>query len=235
VPKPEATTKEDWEAHLAREEARCRDGEGRLRDPSVADVDPAASDSRQRQLTRLGNAAGGAGLSLLMLGRRDEAADWLERAAERYRESFDDAPPASWGRPIGAMKALILAGNWAKAEDAARWALDAGAADSDSPIGRYTAVLALLILDWPVEARRQADAIRTRDDFPNDVGDALAFLAAQDVAGYETAIGSVLESFESRGDYLEDLPIADTVAVLQTLAERRGMAAELGSPLLPAS
>jgi tetratricopeptide (TPR) repeat protein len=235
VPKPEATTKEDWEAHLAREEARYRDGEGRLRDPSAADVDPAAPDSRQRQLTRLGNAAGGAGLSLLMLGRRDEAADWLERAAERYRESFDDAPPASWGRPIGAMKALILAGNWAKAEDAARWALDAGAADSDSPIGRYAAVLALLILDRPAEARRQADVIRTRDDFPNDVGDALAFLAAEDVAGYETAIKSVLESFESRGDYLEDLPIADTVAVLQTVAERRAMAAELDSPLLPAS
>jgi tetratricopeptide (TPR) repeat protein len=232
VPKPEATTKEDWEAHLAREEARYRDGVGRLRDVA-ADADPTAPDSRQRQLTRLGNAAGGAGLSLMMLGRRDEATGWLERAAERYRESFDDAPPGSWGRPIGAMKALILAGDWVKGEDAARWALDAGAADADSPIGRYAAALALLILDRPAEARRQADAIRTRDDFPNDVGDALAFLAARDIAGYETAIESVLESFETRGEYLEDLPIADTVAVLQALAERLGMAAELSSSLLP--
>ena len=232
MPKPEAVAKEDWEAHLAREEGRYRDGETRLRDPSAADADPTAPDSRQRQLTRLGNAAGGAGLSLVMLGRRDEAAGWFERAAERYRESFADAPPGSWGRPICAMKSLILAGDWEKAEDAARWALDAGAADADSPIGRYAAALALLILDRPAEARRHADAIRTRNDFPDDVGDALAFLAAQDVAGYEIAVESVLESFETRDEYLEDLPIADTVAVLQALAERRDMAAELSSPLL---
>ena len=214
-----------WAAHLAREEARYRDGEARL--------DPSDADSHQRQLTRLGNAAGGAGLSLLMLGRHDQAADWFERAAERYRESFQSAPPGSWGRPIGAMKALILAGDWAKAEEAARWALEAGAAESDSPIGRYAASLASLVLGRPAEAREHADAVRTREDFPNDVGDALAFLAAEDVAGYETAVESVLESFETRDEYLEDLPIADTVLVLQAVAERRGMAAELSSPLLP--
>ncbi|MDX6387141.1 MAG: hypothetical protein QOD85_943, partial [Gaiellaceae bacterium] len=43
----------------------------------------------------------------------------------------------------------------------------------------------------------------------------------------------VLESFEGREDYLEDLPVADTVIVLQALAARRGLAAELSSPLLP--
>jgi hypothetical protein len=233
VPKPEAATKEDWEAHLAREEARYRDGEARLRDNPAEDVDPVDPDSRQRQLTRLGNAAGGAGLSLVMLGRLDEAAGWFGRAAQRYRESFDSAPPGSWGRPIGAMKALILAGDWERAEEAARWALEAGAAEADSPIGRYAAALGQLVLDRPTEARRHADAIRTRDDFPHDVGDALAFLAAQDVAGYETAVQSVLESFETRDEYLEDLPVADTVLVLQILAGSRGIAAQLSSPLLP--
>ena len=233
MPKPEAAAKNDWEAHLAREEARYRDGETRLRDDPAEDAGPAEPDSRQRQLTRLGNAAGGAGLSLLMLGRPGEAIGWFERAAERYRESFRDAPAGSWGRPIGAMKALILAGDWEKAEVAARWALDATAPEPDSPIGRYAAALALLVLDRPAEARQHADAVRTREDFPNDVGDALAFLAAQDVAGYETAVESILESFEMRDEYLEDLPIADTVLVLQALAERRGMAAELSSPLLP--
>jgi hypothetical protein len=223
----------DWEAHLAREEDRYRDGESRLRNEPARDADPADPESRQRQLTRLGNAAGGAGLSLLMLGRRAEAAEWLGRAAERYRESFEDAPRGSWGRPIGAVKALILAGDWEGAEDAARWALEGGAAEAESPIGRYAAALALLVLDRPAEARRHADEIRTRDDFPNDVGDALAFIAAQDVDGYELAVESVLESFEKRDDYLEDLPVADTVLVLQALAKRRGMAAELSSPLLP--
>jgi hypothetical protein len=43
----------------------------------------------------------------------------------------------------------------------------------------------------------------------------------------------VLESFETRKDYLEDIPAADTVLVLQALAGRRELAAELSSPLLP--
>src|SRR5262245_8980734 len=94
----------------------------------------------------MGNAAGGAGLALLMDGRRDEAATWLHRAAEVYRESIDGAPAGSWGRPIGAMKALVLAGDWPAAEDAAAWALDLGAAEAGSPIGRYAAALGLLIL-----------------------------------------------------------------------------------------
>ena len=43
----------------------------------------------------------------------------------------------------------------------------------------------------------------------------------------------MLESFETREAYLEDVPVADTVLVLQALAARRGMAAELESSLLP--
>ena len=216
----------DWQAHLEREEARYRDGERRLTEAG----DP---DARQRQLTRLGNASGGAGLSLLMLGRRDEAAAALTRAAERYRESFADAPPDSWGRPIGAVKARVIAGDSDGAAADARWALDSGAATAASPIGRYAAALACLVLEDYEQARFHADAIRTRDDFPADVGDALAFVAAHDVVGYAIAVDSVLESFESRDEYLEDIPVADTVLVLQELAARRGIVVELSSPLLP--
>jgi tetratricopeptide (TPR) repeat protein len=215
---------EDWTAHLEREEARYEDGSQRL---------PDDSDARQRQLTRLGNAAGGAGLALLMLGQREEAATWFDRAARRYRESYVDAPPGSWGRPIGALKARILAGDWRGAEGEARWALDEGAADADSPIGRYAGALALLTLGRDDEARPIADSIRERDDFPRDVADALATLSAEDVLGYTYAVESVLESFERRDEYLEDMPVADTVIVLQALAARRGVAADLTSTLLP--
>jgi tetratricopeptide (TPR) repeat protein len=216
----------DWAEHVEREVDRFRDGEARLPDPD----DP---DARQKQLTRMGNAAGGAGLALLMQGNRDEASEWLHRAAEVYRESLADAPAGSWGRPIGAMKALLLAEDWAAAEEAATWTLEYGAGEAESPIGRYAAALALLVLGRDKEAVAHADAIRTRDDFPNDVGDALAFIAAQDVVGYASAIESVLESFETRDEYLEDIPVADTVLVLQALAARRGLAAALSSPLLP--
>jgi len=84
------------------------------------------------------------------------------------------------------------------------------------------------------EARVLADGLRTEESFPTAVGDALAFIAAQHTVGYIEAVEEVLESFETRDDYLEDLPVADTVLVLQALADRRKMAAELRSPLLPA-
>ena len=213
-----------WDEHLARQASRYEDGAERL---------PDEPDARQRQLTRMGNAAGGAGLALLMAGRPDEASEWLHHAAERYRESIVGAPAGSWGRPIGAMKALVLAGDWEAAEEAARWAIELGAGEAESPIGRYAAALALLVLGRDHEAVGHADAIRTHPEFPHHVGDAVAYIAAADVIGYTYAIEDVLESFENRSEYLEDIPVADTVLVLQALATRRGFTVELSSPLLP--
>jgi hypothetical protein len=216
----------DWAEHARREDSRYRDGEERL--PGVED-----GDARQRQLARMGNAAAGAGLAWLMEGDTAAAAEWFARAIERYRESYPLAPAGSWGRPIAILKARILVGDWNGAEADAAWTLDEGAAESDSPIGLYAATLALLVLGRDQEARAPADTLRTGGAFPAPVGDALAFLAAGDPIGYVEAIERVLESFESRDDYLEDLPVADTVIVLQALAARRGLAAELSSPLLP--
>ena len=216
-----------WEEHLRREEERYRDGEARL--PNAEDP-----DVRQRQLTRLGNAAGGAGLALLMAGRADEASVWFGRAAERYRESLADAPSGSWGRPIGAMKARLLAGDWESARAEAQFALELGAGEAETPIGRYAGCLALLILEDDETARPLANSLRERDDFPREVADALAMLAAgTDRLGYIEAVEGVLDSFETRDEYLEDIPVADTVIVLQALAERRQLAAELSSALLP--
>jgi len=218
----------DWAAHARREDARYRDGEARL--PEAED-----QDSRQRQLTRMGNAAAGVGLARLMAGDTEEGREWFARAVERYRESYELAPPGSWGRPIAILKARILSGDWDGAESDARWTLEQGAGDAESPIGRYAATLALLVLGRDQEARVLADGLRTRDDFPASVADALAYIAAEDTLGYSDAIEAVLETFETREDYLEDLPAADTVVVLQAFAARRDMAAELSSPLLPRS
>jgi hypothetical protein len=181
----------------------------------------------------MGNAAGGAGLARLMRGETKEAREWFARAVERYRESYELAPPGSWGRPIAILKARILADDWDGAEADAHWTLEEGAAEAQSPIGRYAGTLALLVLGRDDEARVLADDLRVRDDFPASVGDALAFIAAQDPLGYVEAIEAVLESFEERKEYLEDLPVADTVVVLQALAARRDMSTELSSLLLP--
>ena len=215
----------DWRELATREQSRYLDGEARLPDGDA--------DARQRQLTRMGNAAAGAGLALLMAGEREAAADWLGRAHDAYRASWDDAPPESWGRPIAMLKARILVDDWAGAESDARWTLEQGAAEAASPVGRYAACLALLTLGAWDDARVLADGLRTRDDFPPAVGDALAAIAADDPLGYTEAIEAVLESFETRDEHLEDVPVADTVLALQALAARRELAVELTSPLLP--
>jgi hypothetical protein len=183
----------------------------------------------------LGNAAYGAGLGFLMLGRSAEAREWLSRAASSWRASWPDATPTSWGRPIGAIKALLLADDDAGAAEAADWALTLGCVDAESPIGRYAAALALLVLGRDADARHQAISIQKREDFPPAVADALAFIAAHDPVDYTEAVEAVLTSFDTRDAYLEDVPVADTVLVLQRLAARRGIAAELApSPLLRA-
>ena len=209
----------DWGGTADAAIARYRGGETRELD--------------QRQLTQLANAAWAAGLALLMDGRPEEARDWLRLAATRYRESWDaGAPPDSWGRPIAALKALVLAGD--DAGDAARWALEAGAREAGSPIGRYAGTLALLVLGEDVEARVLGSTLRGRDDFPEAVADALVTIAAADRAGYLLAVEDVLESFEARTDFLEDVPVADTVLVLQALAAARDAAVDLpASPRLP--
>jgi hypothetical protein len=214
----------DWEERARRAAERHDDGLARL---------PETTDERQRQLTRTGNAAWAAGLSLLMLGRREEGAGWLVRAAERYRESWPDAPPGSWGRPIGAMKSRLIAGDLDRARDDAQWALDAGAARSESPIGRYAAALAYAVRGEDADAGGLAAALVGLDDFPQPVADSLAAVSARDAARFEMAIRALLADFESREQFLEDIPVADTVIALQALAEHRDLAVPLSSPMLP--
>jgi hypothetical protein len=213
-----------WGERAERAAGRFADGERRLPD------DP---DERQRQLTRMGNAAWAAGLSLLMAGRDEDARIWLVRAAETYRRSWQDAPPESWGRPIAALKSRLVAGDLAGAREDARWALAAGAAEAESPIGRYAAVLALLVLEEDGRAAELAAGLIGRGDFPEPVAAALAALATRGEEPYAAAVRALLADFESREEFLEDVRVADTVLVLQALARGRGLGVELRSPVLP--
>ena len=215
-----------WEEHAEREEARYADALARM---------PEDPDPRQKQLVRAAMAAGGAGLARLMQGRTAEAAGWFARSAERYRESWPDAPPASWGRLIGTLKARILAEDWEGAEADARWALEQDPAAGASPIGAYAAALARLVVGEDREAAELAEILRAADEdaFPAPVAEAIAGLAAADAGAYAAGCAAVLASFEDREAYLEDIPVADTVIVLEALAECRGLATRPSSPLLP--
>jgi hypothetical protein len=127
----------------------------------------------------------------------------------------------AWGRPIGAIKALLIAGE--DPSEAARWALDTGAAQAESPIGRYAATLALLVLGRDEEASRLATDLG--EDFPADVATALTALAAHDADAFDEAVAAVRRDFESRADFLEDLPVPDTALALEALATRRTLRA----------
>jgi hypothetical protein len=196
----------DWRERYERAAARYAAGETR-------EVD-------ERQLVQLANTAWAAGLSLLMAGDRDAAAEWLRRSAARYRESWQPGSE-SWGRPIGALKALLIAGD--DPSDAARWALDAGAVRAESPIGRYAGTLALLVLGQDTEAGALAETLG--GEFPSDVAAALAALAMHDGEAFSVAVDAVRRSFEEREDFLEDMPVADTALALDALAERRKLSA----------
>jgi hypothetical protein len=196
----------DWRERYERAAARYAAGETREPD--------------ERQLVQLANAAWAAGLSLLMAGDREGGAEWLQRAAERYRESWEaGAAPDAWGRPIAALKALLIAGE--DATEAARWTLGAGAAEAESAIGRYAGVLALIVLRRDEEAATLAAGLG--DGFPGDVAAALGAVAARDAEAYRSAVAGVRKSFETRDAFLEDLPIADTALALDELAARRGL------------
>lgn len=196
----------DWRERYERAAARYAAGESRELD--------------ERQLVQLANSAWAAGLSLLMAGEREEAAAWLRRSAERYRESSDAGGGGeAWGRPIGALKALLIAGD--DASGVARWALAWGAAGAESPIGRYAAVLALLGLERDAEAAALAATLG--DGFPGDVADALSALALHDAARCRASVASIRRSFEERDAFLEDVPVPDTALALEALAARRGL------------
>jgi hypothetical protein len=199
----------EWRERYERAAARYEAGETRELD--------------ERQLVQLGNAAWAAGLSLLMDGDREGAAEWLVRSAERYSESWDaGGAPDAWGRPIAALKALLLAGENHASNTVllAEWALEIGAVSAESPIGRYAGTLALLVLGRDEEAAALAETL-SGDGFPEDVAAALVALGRGDAEACAAAVASVRRSFEERDAYLEDVPVPDTALVLDALARSR--------------
>jgi hypothetical protein len=211
-----------WERHLDREIRRYRDGRARM---------PSDPRKRERQLFRIGSAAWGAGLSALMLDDARHSRSWLVRAARDYRASAELASPGAWGRFVGVLKSLVIAGDEGAVDDA-RWTLGADAATAESPTGRYAACLAWLVLGEDADAARLARSL-AGVRFPRPVAGALGALAAGASDDFNCAVGEVLRSFETRKRFLEDIRVADTVIALQALADERNMAARPSSRLLP--
>lgn len=165
----------------------------------------------------------------MLEGRAEEARARLRAAADLYRRSMECAPPASYGRLIGMVKAAVLAG---EPDDAAAQVLRELPAP-DSPTAWYAVALAALATGDDELAARAADGMRAGGAALGRAAEAVAALAGGDAARYAAALRAIVADFEARDEHLTGVPFADTALALERLAEPRGLAAGVASPLLP--
>jgi predicted CoA-binding protein len=152
----------------------------------------------------------------------------LRRAADRYRASWEAAPPRAFGRLVGYAKASILAG-----EDPAAYVRGQLGDEADSPPAAWALALAALSAGDDELATRAAEGMRAGSDAFGRAADAVGALAAGDRDAYRAAVHAIVDDFERRDEHLTGVPIADTALVLERLAERRLLAAHPRSALLP--
>jgi hypothetical protein len=175
----------------------------------------------------------GEGHRALLAGDADTAADRLRAAAAAYRRSWELAPPRSFGRVIGMLKALVIAGDDARAE--AAYVREQVSEDDASPPAWYALAIAALVEDDDALARRAADGMRAAGVEPFlRTAAAIDALARGDARAYANAEAAIVADFERRSEHLTGVPIADTALMLERFAARRGLAAHPSSALLPA-
>jgi hypothetical protein len=182
--------------------------------------------------------ADGEGLRLLLDGDEAGGRERLREAVARYRTSWELAPPRSYGRLIGMLKAAVIGGD---AGRAAAYVRDALGPEGDSPASWYALGLAALVEGDDALAVRAAEGMRAdagRGRSGSDAflrtAEAIAAIAERDRDRYARALDAIVADFEAREEHLTGVAIADTAVVLERVAADRGMAANVQSPLMPA-
>lgn len=175
------------------------------------------------------------GQRALLAGERDAARAAFGSAADLYSRSWDEAPPRSYGRLVGMLKASILADEAASRADSVRKALRSDESSIGSPTAAYARALAALIVGDDDDARRWSEAMDAGSDAFGRTSRAIAALARRDERAYGAAVREIVHDFQQRQDHLTGVPIADTAVMLERLAADRGMASRVRSPLLPAA
>jgi hypothetical protein len=169
----------------------------------------------------------------LLGGDRDAARSEFAAAADLYRQSWEAAHARAFGRLVGMLKATVLAGGGGLSEASyARTAL--ADADPGSATANYARAIAALIAGDDEDAQAWAARLEVAPDAFARTGEAISALAAHDAARYSAALEAIVRDFEQRAEHLTGVAIADTALMLEVLAARRGMAAGVESPVLPA-
>jgi hypothetical protein len=171
----------------------------------------------------------------LLAGDDATAGERLRAAAERYRASWELAPPRSFGRLIGMLKALVIAGDDEAARAAAAYVREQVGEDDASPPAWYALGIAALVERDDASAVRAAERMGAAGVEPFlRTAAAVDALARADGAAYAGALAAIVADFEARDEHLTGVPIADTALMLERLAAARGIAARPRSALLPA-
>lgn len=166
----------------------------------------------------------------LLAGDQHGAATAFAEASALYRQSWEAAPPASYGRLVGMLKSAVLAGD---ADAAARYTREAlGEEGAGSPTASYAQAIAALILgDYEVAATWAARMHGGSEAFDR-TATAIASLARGDRRGYAAAVEAIAADFAGRANHLTGVAIADTALMLERLAAARGLDAGLSDRLL---
>ena len=177
----------------------------------------------------------GEGQGALIARDLPTAREAFRSAADLYRQSWEEAPPRSYGRLVGMLKAVVLSGDDpGSAAEYARAALAEDPGAADSPTASYALALVALVEGDNGEAGRRAEAMRGGSEAFDRASAAIAALAARDRDRYVAAVGKIVCDFEERSAHLTGVAIADTALVLERLAAPRGMVAGVQSEVLPA-
>jgi hypothetical protein len=166
----------------------------------------------------------------LLAGDTEAGRARLRKAVPAYRRSWEEAPPRSFGRLVGMLKAAVIAGD---ADDEAAYVRAQIGESADSPPSWYALAIVALLGGEDDLARRAATGMREGSDAFGRAADAVEAIVDVDRDRYARAIDAIVADFERREDHLTGVPIADTGLLLEVLAERRGLAAHPTSRLLP--
>lgn len=190
-------------------------------------------EGEHRDLMVAAIAAEGEAHAALLAGDGATAAGAYRRAVENYRASWALAPPKSYGRLVGLLKAAVLGGDSQAAAKEVRDALDGDEDAAGSPVASYVRAVAALILGDDDAVAPLADVMDPRGGAFARTATALRALAARDGAAYAGAVAAIEADFAARDEHLTGVAIADTAIMLELIARERGLGSGLDSPLVP--
>lgn len=173
----------------------------------------------------------GDGYRKLFAGDEITAQKLLRESAAAYRRSWEVAPPRSFGRLVGMLKAAVIAGG---GDEEASYVRSELAREGDSPASWYALGIAALLEGDDGLARRAAAGMRAGSAAFGRAASVLEALADRDRERYAQGVRAIVADFENREDHLTGVRIADTALMFEVLAQRRGLSARPASELLPA-